>query len=260
MSRTDPTPLHRLLTALRHLAPTRPAPPVLYQTSTMAALLAGVYDGDVTVAELLRHGDFGLGTFDALDGEMLVLDGVCHRLRADGTVQRAAADDRVPFAAVTRFPHGRPVTLSGPLDRAATYEAVGRLLTSVNLVHAIRIEGSFARLRCRTVARQPRPYPPLSEATAGQAENVFRDTRGTLAGFFTPDYEQGVSVAGYHLHFLDEPGDHGGHALDFTLTDGQVTVAPLSELRLRLPTTDEFLHARTPSAPLDEQIRRIENG
>ena len=63
----------------------------VYQTSTMGALLDGVYDGDVTIAELLRHGDFGLGTFNHLDGEMLVLDGVCYQLRGDGSAAVADA-------------------------------------------------------------------------------------------------------------------------------------------------------------------------
>src|SRR6202046_1570034 len=75
----------------------------VYQTSTIAALLDGIYDGDVTIAELLTHGDFGLGTFNRLDGELVVLDGVSHHLRSDGSVGVAAADDRTPFAAVTWF-------------------------------------------------------------------------------------------------------------------------------------------------------------
>ncbi|CAM5306509.1 MULTISPECIES: acetolactate decarboxylase [Streptomyces] len=252
--------LHRFVSALRHLPPFRDAPPELYQTSTMAALLAGVYDGDVTVAELLRHGDFGLGTFDRLDGEMLVLGGTCYRLRADGSVEKAGGDELTPFAAVTRFRPERRAGLSGPLTRAETEEAVGGLLTSPNLVHAVRIDGHFTALRTRTVARQHRPYPPLAEATAGQAENTFREVSGTLAGFFTPSFEQGVSVAGYHLHFIDESRTRGGHSLDFTLADARVAVEAIPELRLRLPTTQDFLRARPPSAPLDEQIRRIENG
>ncbi|MEW2290278.1 acetolactate decarboxylase [Streptomyces sp. NPDC047841] len=252
--------LHRFVSALRHLPPLRGTPPALYQTSTMAALLAGVYDGDVTVAELLRHGDFGLGTFDRLDGEMLVLGGTCYRLRADGSVEEAGGTEPTPFAAVTRFRPERRAELSGPLTRAETEEAVGGLLTSPNLVHAVRIDGHFSALRTRTVARQQRPYPPLADATAGQAENTFSDVSGTLAGFFTPYYEQGVSVAGYHLHFLDRSRTRGGHGLDFTLTGGHVSVQALPELRLRLPTTRDFLRASPPSTPLDEQIRRIENG
>src|ERR1700757_1765539 len=75
----------------------------VYQTSTMGALLDGVYDGDVTIRELLRHGDFGLGTFNGLDGEMLVLDGVCYQLRSDGSAQVAESDQRTPFGVVTWF-------------------------------------------------------------------------------------------------------------------------------------------------------------
>jgi len=57
----------------------------IYQTSTMAALLDGVYDGDVTFAEIAKHGDFGLGTFNQLDGEMVAVEGHFYHLRADGT-------------------------------------------------------------------------------------------------------------------------------------------------------------------------------
>jgi acetolactate decarboxylase len=43
------------------------------------------------VRELLRHGDFGLGTFNRLDGEMLVNDGVCYQLRCSSRGCRGAA-------------------------------------------------------------------------------------------------------------------------------------------------------------------------
>lgn len=75
----------------------------VYQTSTMGALIDGVYDGDVTIGELLTHGDFGLGTFNRLDGKMLILDGVCYHVRADGSASVASTDDLTPFAAVTWF-------------------------------------------------------------------------------------------------------------------------------------------------------------
>src|SRR3712207_8423939 len=55
----------------------------LFQTSTIEALLDGNYEGDVTFAELEDRGDFGLGTFDALDGEMIALDGDFYQVRAD---------------------------------------------------------------------------------------------------------------------------------------------------------------------------------
>src|SRR5207249_10961718 len=75
----------------------------LVQYSTINALLTGVYDGDMTFGELRRHGDFGLGTFNALDGEMIALDGRYYQITADGAVKPVRDDVRTPFAVVTHF-------------------------------------------------------------------------------------------------------------------------------------------------------------
>ncbi|MFC4031250.1 acetolactate decarboxylase [Streptomyces polygonati] len=232
----------------------------VYQTSTMGALLDGVYDGDVTVAELLSHGDFGLGTFNRLDGEMVVLDGVCHHVRADGSAERAAPTDLTPFAAVTRF--SPSVTLPAPsgAGRKETFALIDRAIPSANLVYGVRITGEFASVRTRTVARQTPPYPPLTEATRGQAETDFTEVTGTLAGFRTPDYEQGVSVAGYHLHFLDDTHTRGGHALDFRLARGEIAISTSSELHLSLPTSGPFLDSDLSPADSRAQIREAEGG
>ena len=61
----------------------------IFQNSLMTALLDGIYDGEMTISELLGKGNFGLGTFDGLDGEMIILDGTCYQLRGDGSAQIA---------------------------------------------------------------------------------------------------------------------------------------------------------------------------
>ncbi|AEY87015.1 acetolactate decarboxylase [Streptomyces olivaceoviridis] len=253
--------LLRLLTSLtRHTPAGPPEPPsTVYQTSTMAALLDGVYDGDVTVAALLEHGDFGVGTFNGLDGEMVVLDGVCHRLRADGTVTPAADTDRTPFAAVTFFRPDATRHLSAPMTRHDVETVVDELAPSGNLIRAVRVDGHFSSVRTRTVAEQHRPYPPLVEATEGQAVAAFQDIDGTLVGFVTPEYEGGVSVPGYHLHFIDQAKQKGGHCFDFEITAGTVAVATAHEFHLSLPTSPEFLAARPP-ASFGDQVRRAEGG
>jgi acetolactate decarboxylase len=232
----------------------------LYQSSTMAALLDGVYDGDVTIAEILRHGDFGLGTFNHLDGEMVILDGVCYHLRADGTATVATGAERTPFAAVTRFKTDHTLTFTDPTNRADIIARIDSLIGSHNLMYAIRIRGRFIQLSTRTVMAQTRPYPPLIKATQGQAENHRTDVTGTLAGFRLPDYDQGISVAGYHLHFLDDTRSQGGHALDFHMSRGEVHICTLSELHLSLPRTTDFLAAQLATADAAEQIRQTEGG
>jgi alpha-acetolactate decarboxylase len=232
----------------------------VYQFSTISALLEGVYDGDVTVAEILRHGDFGLGTFNHLDGEMVIVDGICYRLRADGTATRAAQSDRSPFAAVTRFHTDFEIDIESRTGQADVLGAIDRDIESANLIYAIRVTGKFSDLHTRTVMEQHPPYPPLTEATEGQAETRFTDVTGVLVGFRTPQFQQGISVAGYHLHFLDSDRTGGGHVLDFTLERGKAAVSGASQLHLSLPTSGAFLDARLSGDDLSEQISKAEGG
>ena len=230
----------------------------VYQTSTMGALLDGVYEGDVTTRELLRHGDFGLGTFNRLDGEMLVLGGVCYQLRGDGSATIAGPDELTPFAAVTWFHADHTIDLPAPCDRAALKALIDDSLESTNLMVAVRITGDFSMIRTRTVTEQHQPYRPFTEATRDQQELTFVDVTGTLAGFRMPEFEQGISVAGYHSHFIDSDHQHGGHALDYRLVRGIVEISVRSELHLSLQRTPQFLGAELNGADVDSQIRQTE--
>jgi acetolactate decarboxylase len=232
----------------------------LYQSSTMSALLDGVYDGDVTIAEVLRHGDFGLGTFNRLDGELLILDGVCYHLRADGSATVAADTECTPFAAVARFHSDHALAFTQPTSQADVIAQLDNLIGSANLMYAIKIRAQFTELSTRTVMAQNLPYPPMIEAVADQAVNQWTDMAGTLAGFRMPGYDQGISVAGYHLHFLDDGHSRGGHALDFQIKHGEARVCTLSELHLSLPRTADFLAANLAKGDMTEQIRQTEGG
>ncbi len=243
---------------LSHRQPLKSAE--VYQTSTISALLDGVYDGDVTIAEVLSHGDFGLGTFNGLDGEMVILDGLCYHLHADGSATKASPNDRTPFAAVTRFHPRISETVDTATGRTTVLGMIDDVLESANLIHAVKITGTFTNLRTRTVKEQTKPYPPLTTATEGQAETVFDHASGVMVGFRTPDFGQGISVAGYHLHFLDDTRTSGGHVLDFQLDRGEIAVSTASELHLSLPTSPEFLRAKLTSTDQAEQIHRAEGG
>ncbi len=229
-----------------------------FQSSVMAALLAGIYDGEMTIGELLTHGDFGLGTFNHLDGEMLVLEGTCYHMRSDGGVSVAADDERTPFALVTDFSADTEFDVS-EFTRETLTKRLDERTASGNLLYAIRVDGTFGEMRTRTVSEQHKPYPPLTEATAHQAEMRFADVAGTLVGFRAPDYEQGITVAGYHLHFIDDSRTRGGHVLDFTLTRGTVAISVLSDLYLSLPRRGPFLGAQLGGEDIDEQIHQAED-
>jgi acetolactate decarboxylase len=250
-------------TILSHRYAARYAPAAaseVYQTSTMAALLDGIYDGDVTIAELLAHGDFGLGTFNGLDGEMIILDGRCYHLHADGKATIAVGTDRTPFAAVTYFKPEITIPIPSPAARPEVTSLIDTAIKTANLIQAIRIEGTFSQVRTRTVTAQARPYPPMTEATANEPITNFSGIDGTLAGYRTPDYEQGISVAGYHLHFIDESRTCGGHCLDFEIRTGEIKVSTSAELHLSLPQNAAFLTADLSLENVAKQIRQTEGG
>jgi acetolactate decarboxylase len=222
----------------------------------MSALLAGVYDGDLAIAELLEHGDFGLGTFDALDGELVVLDGVAYRMRSDGSVHPVPGSDTTPFAVVTTFFADQVIPVRSPLTMAALFDVVGA--ESQNYLYAVRVTGRFASVTTRTVSVQQKPYPPLRDAVRGETMNTFADLDGTIVGFETPLYERGIGVPGGHVHFIDASRTRGGHALDFTLQSGTIEICVGTDLDLRLPLGASFAGASLSPDDLDAQVSATE--
>jgi acetolactate decarboxylase len=212
----------------------------LFQTSTINALLDGVYDGDLPVATLRQHGDFGLGTLNGLDGELVQVDGQVFQVRSDGTARRVPDDARVPFANTTFFHADRSVTVEKPLSFQQMTAYLDTLLRSCNIFHAIRIEGTFAYVRTRSVPRQAKPYPRLAEVVKTQPTFEFRNQRGVMVGFWTPDYAASLNAPGYHFHFLTADRTGGGHVLDCTLGQVKISVEDIPRLFLDLPRTREF--------------------
>ncbi len=215
---------------------------VLYQYSTIDSLLAGVYDGQLTNGALKKQGNLGLGTFNALDGEMVVLDGRVYQVPFDGKVRQAPDGGKTPFAAVTRF----APKIFAPIKKAASLteliKAIDQALPTKNIFYALKIEGRFAQVKARSVPRQTRPYPPLAQVVEKQAVFTFKDVVGTMVGFRCPPFVKGVNVPGYHLHFLTKDRTQGGHVLDCTVENLTVQVDPIHKLTLVLPQDKEFYH------------------
>jgi acetolactate decarboxylase len=225
----------------------------LFQISSSAALVEGIYKGEVTVGALREHGDFGLGTFADLDGEMIVVDGHFYQIRGDGVAREV--DDRAstPFAVVTRFaPERRLDDLAcGSLTELCA--AIDALRDSENAFYAIRVDGEFERLHTRAMCRTAEGVP-LVEAAAHQPEFEIRRVQATMIGFWSPAYARTLSVPGYHLHVLTADRTAGGHVLDCAGSHLRVQLQRELDLRVSLPHSAEFLRAdltRDPGADLD---------
>lgn len=210
-------------------------PHLLFQASTVSALLDGAYDGDLTFAELARHGDLGLGTLNGLDGEMIAVDGKFLRADVNGDVTEIAPNAFTPFAVVTEF---RP-TIEFEIAGIEGFEALERILDEHlpddSPAAAVRIDGAFRSVTARSVPKQHQPYKHLSEVVADQ--NVFEiDARpGTMVGFKFPIYSEGIEIAGYHLHFVDRDRLRGGHVLEMEIETATVKAALYSDLHVELP-------------------------
>lgn len=235
--------LHRSPAAGRHQPPDRADGQTLhrlFQVSTLNAVMEGVYDGEVSVGELRGQGDFGLGTFDALDGELMAVDGTFHQLRADGSARLADDAMTTPFAVVLFFEQQWQEPITRPLELSEIPDRLRAWAGSENYFFAIRVDGRFSRIVCRSVPRQSKPYPPLVEVTRHQSVFEFSDVAGTMVGFRFPDFAEGINMPGFHFHFLAEGGEAGGHVLDFTISDGSVSADHTSEFFLELPETPAF--------------------
>jgi acetolactate decarboxylase len=209
---------------------------VLFQASTIAALLEGAYDGDLTFAELAEHGDLGLGTLNDLDGEMIALGGRFYRADVDGNVGEIDATARTPFAVVTRFDPSVDVGLDGPLEHAELLARLDELIPADAATCAIRLDGRFELVRARSVPRQRQPFRPLTEVVLEQHVFELIEVEGTMLGFRFPDYAEGIEVSGYHLHFVSEDRARGGHVLASRSAGG---------LRARLDFSND-LHVELP--------------
>jgi acetolactate decarboxylase len=234
-------------------------PHVLFQASTIAALLAGSYEGDLSFAELAEHGDLGLGTLDGLDGEMIALDGCFYRADEDGNVTEIAADAKTPFAVVADFAPSLDARIEGPLEHDDLLAELDRLIPPDTASCAIRIDGSFELVRARSVPRQRPPYRPLPEVVAEQHVFELAGVAGTMLGFRFPDYAEGIEVSGYHLHFISENRGRGGHVLG-SRSAGRLRVRldPSSDLHVELPNGVELADPDLASAT-HAAVERVEH-
>jgi len=214
----------------------------LYQVSTSTALVEGIYQGAVTVGTLRQHGDLGLGTFENLDGEMVVVDGEVFQVRCDGTVRKCEDSMLAPFAVVTPFEPEASVSLESCLDLGAVTSRFDQLRTSDNLFFALRVDGHFDSVRTRVVCKTHNGVP-LVQAAAVQPEFEFHDIKGTLVGFWTPEYAKTVNIPGYHLHFISDDRKSGGHLLQCRGTNLRLQIQSEGDFHVALPETEDFLKA-----------------
>jgi len=212
----------------------------VFQVSTLGALMEGVYDGDITYGGVKKHGDFGLGTFEHLDGEMVAFDGTVYQIRVDGKVYPVPDAMKTPFAVMTFFEADRTLHVEDLLDCTQLQEQIDAVLPTKNIPYAIRVDGDFTYIKARSVPGQGKPYPRLEEVIKQEVLFEFHDTQGTIAGFRFPTYMADLNVRGYHFHFVNAERTAGGHVYDCRVDKVTVAIDDMTEFLMHLPGHGDF--------------------
>ena len=239
-------------------APTPVDRETLYQVSTIDALMQGAYDGVEPVGELKTHGDFGIGTFDALDGEMIELDGVVYQAKSDGKIYVVPDNVTTPFATVTYFDRDGTVTTDSPMNLTVFSSEIPDRFPSKNLEYAVRIHGTFPTMEVRAIPAQHKPYPALTDAAKTQSVYTYTNTTGTVVGFYSPVYFTQLDVVGFHLHYISDDRQTGGHILDFTVPENTPVDYDITPgFTMVLPTNGTFTSVNL-SQDVSSDLEKVE--
>ena len=235
----------------------------MFQVSTLQTLALGYTRKVITVGELMRHGETGLGTFEDVNGEMIAIDGKCYRAMEDGTVEKASDDRGVPFSSVAYMENYREFELSGNYDMTALKNELNNRIEedfALNSMHVIQIHGTFEKIYARSEAPYRAHHVTLKEMLdTTQTSFEFSNISGTLVGVYDPDYMDGINAAGWHLHFINDERTKGGHVYDLKMSHGSVRLARKNSIEIQLPKDPAFDTYALKNASKDE-IKKVEQG
>ena len=215
-------------------------PNSVYISTPLNALIEGLYQETLTIGDLKKHGDFGLGTFNELDGEMVMLNGVVYQLKSDGKVLEVKDNVKTPFSCVTFFmPHTKEV-INEKMNYSRFNEFIASLIPSPNIFYAISLHGNFEYIKTRSVPKQKNNIP-LVHVAQHQTIFEYKNITGVINGFYTPPFMESIHVPGYHLHFINDQRTCGGHLLECTIKEANLSLQFIQKMELGLPITMDYL-------------------
>ena len=232
----------------------------MYQVALLQSLAQGYFDGIITVGELKEHGDTGIGTFEGVNGEMIVLDGTVYQAVADGSIATPSDEETVPFSNVTFFDTDETLALSGIADMKALQEAMNGAVNRLgaNCFYMVKIDGKFDSIKVRSEYKQEKPYRALDVALAAdQTEFDYEDIQGTMVGLYCPDYMGDLNSVGWHFHFITEDRTRGGHVLQVSVKEAEAVFDMTDGFEMTLSRDSEFQGMEL-AKDMDEAIHRAE--
>lgn len=187
-----------------------------YQYSIWFAFVNKIFDGELKVRELKTHGDIGLGSFDFLDGELVMLDGVAYRIRENGEISVGQDNDEIVYADAAFFTKEEEFII----DRNITFQDLPSILDekkrTPHYFYIYKIQGSFKHIKLGGVPKVEKPFKDgLDVLIPNRPVFETTDISGTLVGFYCPDYIGNINAKGHHFHFISDDKKWGGHVMEF---------------------------------------------
>ena len=235
-------------------------PNTIVQVATLNSLVSGNFGKMALFSELPIECNFGLGTFENLDGEMIIIDGIIYQLKVDGKAYQRDRSAGTPFATISNFQPTAEFGLPKQVDMGQFTSFIDTKIPDRNLPLLVRLDGEFELIHFRSVLAQKEPYPTLAEAAKNQTEFKREKVKGTVLGFRFPKYFESFNLPGYHLHFIDEGKQFGGHVLGFNATKGTVKIAESQSFYLNLPGHSESFRKTDLTIDRSKETEKIEGG
>ena len=235
---------------------------VINQVSLLQGLTFGDYTGSVTVAELKKMGDIGIGTFDKLNGELIMLDGVVYRAAGDGSVEVVSDEETVPFADVTYFDNDEEQETEAVESIGTLKELLNEKVEelSENRFYMVRIDGTFPEMHVRSELAQEEPYQPLAKVLeTDQTFFDFENVKGTVVGLYCPAYMSMLNAVGWHFHFISNDRKAGGHVVDLRGDNLAIRWDYTQEFSMKLPGNEAFKGFDL-TVDQSEDIKKVESG
>ena len=185
----------------------------IFQYSSKNALINHDYIGNLTVAEIKKNGNFGVGTFNMVDGEMVISENNIYQVLPNGEVNNMSDDVKSPFV-VTKFFEADTTFVISSVSLDSLKTMLNPILHNLSTPFAIKITGKYKALKSRSVDKATDESVSLEEIIANQTIFDFANVEGKLIGFWYPEYFDGVNFTKYHLHALLNNFAGGGHILD----------------------------------------------
>lgn len=232
----------------------------LFTAGLANTLIGGLYDGYYKYSDLKKHGNFGLGAPDKLDGEILILDGKIYQTQHSGKTFEVQDTAKTPFSVVNFFKVDKSIKIKREMNKNQLFQYLDSVLVNLNGMYAIHLRGDFKYIKTRAFPPvDKKPYTPLAQMLSKQAFFEFKNQKGDFVGHRLPPYMEGANIAGYHLHFISDKKDKGGHIIDFLTENVTVEIDLLNSFIVDVPTTYDFNHFDF-SKDLKNDVKSVENG